>query len=145
MRSIPIEAEREVRLLLRRGKLSHRKIALLTGVGRTTVDEIARGRKRHRTQSMSGSRVLLLGPRKCPKCKAEVVVWPCPLCYPEPDNPKKAAARVDDSRLSSEAPSLIQVVVDLWELHRLRLIPYVPFVNLAHRARDILLKLGYLK
>jgi predicted DNA-binding protein (UPF0251 family) len=137
---ISIDKEREVLRLLRLGKLSRRRIALRVGVGNRTVSRIAGGRKRKsRDMEPCDGIVNLLEPRLCPQCRALVVQWPCPTCFPSVDTDDIGnEVVVDEDTLVEEAPELLKIVTDLHELHALRLIPHLLFVDLARRARECL-------
>lgn len=72
----------EIKRLLAEGKLSQRKIAKAVGVGRSTVSDIASGR-RPDYESMRDQRLAEfepLGPiERCPSCGGRVYM-PCRLC-----------------------------------------------------------------
>ncbi len=67
------ETADKVRRLLRDGRLSQRKIAILAGVSRGTVANIAKGKWRMRVELSSGPAVW------CPVCRAKVQM-PCVAC-----------------------------------------------------------------
>jgi transcriptional regulator with XRE-family HTH domain len=72
----------QVERLLGEGKLSQRKIAAITGIGRATVSQIARGKRRscdafEQAQAEANEP---LGPvERCPGCGG-MVYTPCRLC-----------------------------------------------------------------
>ena len=69
--------------MLAEGQLSHRQIACLTGVGRTTIGKLARGKLPSHERLLM---VALEGPdsaapaRRCPGCGG-LVHPPCQLCH----------------------------------------------------------------
>ena len=73
----------QVQQLLIEGKLSHRKIARLTGVSRGTIGAIALGKRRLRPRTMplwEEEPLVPEGPpQRCPQCGA-MVYMPCRLC-----------------------------------------------------------------
>lgn len=72
----------EVRRLLAEGRFSQRRIAVLTGVSRTTVSNIARGRRPDYPQRACDDELgLACGPLgRCPGCGGRVYL-PCRLCH----------------------------------------------------------------
>lgn len=72
----------EVRRLLAEGRLSQRRIAAVTGVSRTTVSNIARGRRPDYAPRPQGDELdLACGPLgRCPGCGGRVFL-PCRLCH----------------------------------------------------------------
>lgn len=81
---IPIEKEKEIRLLLK-GGISGRKIAIGVGVVRQTVrlikesPELRPRKKRKKKQPFKK----LKKPCKCPTCGGKITFRPCLLCNPE--------------------------------------------------------------
>jgi hypothetical protein len=73
-----------VRRLLAEGKLSRRAIARVTGVGRSTIAEIAAGRRRDRAPAQAEEWDLFpeasAVSERCPGCGGRVYM-PCRLCY----------------------------------------------------------------
>lgn len=83
VRYITQEQEELVKQKLLEG-LSHRRIAAEVGMGKSTVERIARGTFKVKTRlppTIEGEEVeLLTGPiGRCPKCRAKVVL-PCRAC-----------------------------------------------------------------
>lgn len=72
----------EIRRLLAEGRLSQRRIAAATGVSRTTVSNIARGRRPDYPQRGCEDELgLACGPlARCPGCGGRVYM-PCRLCH----------------------------------------------------------------
>ena len=74
----------EIARLLFEGELSHRQIAARLGVGRSTVDAIASGRRGlhgsdHRTEYSPPSAAGGAMPERCPHCGARIFP-PCIAC-----------------------------------------------------------------
>ena len=73
----------QVERLLAKGKLSHRKIARITGVSRGTIGAIATGRRRIQPRRMcfweEEPLVPNVPPQRCPDCGG-MVYMPCRLC-----------------------------------------------------------------
>jgi hypothetical protein len=72
----------EIDTLLASGKLSRRQIALRVGVGRSTVDAIANGRRGLKGKDQTTHRPLHLptsSPLRCPQCGYRVYL-PCLIC-----------------------------------------------------------------
>lgn len=73
---------KEIRRLLAEGKLSQRKIAVMTGVSRGSVSAIALGRRAdYSTRDFNDEETLEPSgpPERCPKCGA-MVYMPCLMC-----------------------------------------------------------------
>ncbi|MGW8256524.1 MAG: hypothetical protein ACWGMZ_03465 [Thermoguttaceae bacterium] len=73
----------QIEELLREGKLSHRKIARLTGVSRGTIGAIASGKRVERQRRIypwdAEPEVPETPPARCPQCGA-MVYMPCRFC-----------------------------------------------------------------
>ena len=137
---IALDEEREVLRFLKSGRHSHRTIATLTGVSHWVVDKIAKGRIRKSNDMKPSDGIMnLLEPKMCPRCRAMVVQWPCPLCHPPDDAlQNESDNEINGNRLAEEVPELLRIVTDLHDLHALQLIPHLLFIELARRAHECL-------
>ena len=89
----------EIERLLKRGELSHRKIAIQLGVSRGTVNSVANGKRAERNARRANRHEWLTPPsglpRRCPSC-GRLVQMPCLAC-----GLQKLASRRDVSACDS--------------------------------------------
>ena len=137
---ISIAKEKEIRLLAGKG-LSIRTIAKTTGISRPVI-RVVKQLKELRPRPTPDCKLFerLQQPRKCPTCGAEVITWPCVLCY--------SRKRGDGLELIIDPPKqqmsqalfteFLYIVLDIRDLHKLNLISHPLFCHLADRAEQSL-------